>query len=95
MPGGESLLDVQARAIRTIERITNAHPAESSLLLCSHSFVNRTILCYSLEVPLNRFRELRQETTGLNVLYKRGQRFCTEVVNERSHLQKDGEKKAP
>lgn len=88
MPGGESLQEVQTRAIGTLERITKLYPPESTLLLCSHNFVNLTILCYALKVPLDRFRELRQETAALNVLYKQGQRLLAKVVNERSHLRK-------
>jgi probable phosphoglycerate mutase len=67
MPGGESLQEVQTRAIGTLERITKLYPTESTLLLCSHNFVNLTMLCYALRVPLDRFREVRQETAALNV----------------------------
>jgi len=88
MPGGESLQGVQDRAIGALERITKLHPPESTLLLCSHNFVNLTILCYALEVPLDRFREVPQETASLNVLYMQGKRLRAEVVNERSHLKK-------
>jgi broad specificity phosphatase PhoE len=95
MPGGESLHGVQIRAIGTLDRITKLYPPESTLLLCSHSFVNLTILCYAMEIPLGRMRELRQETAALNVLYKQGERLWTEVVNERSHLKKFNEIKLP
>jgi len=94
MPGGESLQEVQMRAIGTLERITKLYPHESTLLLCSHNFVNLTILCYALKVPLDRFREFRQETAALNVLYMRGQNFEVKVVNECSHLKKYNESRA-
>lgn len=86
MPGGESLQEVQTRATNTLERVTNLYSPESTLVLCSHNFVNRAILCSALEIPLDRFREVQQETAALNVLYKQGQRLWVEVVNERSHL---------
>jgi broad specificity phosphatase PhoE len=86
MPGGESLQEVQTRAIQTLERITRRYPGEGTLLLCSHNFVNRTLLCYALNIPLDRFREVRQETAALNILYVQGQQFRAEVVNECSHL---------
>ena len=88
MPGGESLKEVQVRAIDTLERITQLYPAESTLLISSHNFVNLTILCYALGISLDRFRDLRQETAALNILYRQGEGFSVEVVNERSHLQK-------
>lgn len=92
MPGGESLPEVQVRAIDTLERITHSYPSESTLLLCCHNFVNITILCCALEIPLDRFREIRQETAALNILYMKGKQLQAEVVNERSHLQRLKEK---
>ncbi len=91
MPGGESLPEVQTRAIKTLERITKPYPPETTLLLCSHNFVNLTILCYAMKIPLDRIRELRQETATLNVLYKQGERLWAQAVNERSHLEKYNE----
>jgi probable phosphoglycerate mutase len=91
MPGGESLREVQARSIKTLERITNLYPPESTLVLCSHNFVNLAILCYAMKLPLDRIRELRQETAALNILYKQGGELWTQVVNECSHLEKRNE----
>jgi len=89
MPGGESLSDVQGRAIKALYRIKDLYPSGSTLLLCSHNFVNLTLLCYALEIPLDRFRELRQEPAALNILYMQGQRLRAELVNECSHLKED------
>jgi broad specificity phosphatase PhoE len=88
MPGGESLRQVQTRAVATLGRITRLYPPESTLLLCSHNFINLTLLCCALKVPLERFRELRQGTAAINVLYLQGERLWATVVNERSHLEK-------
>ena len=92
MPGGESLKDVQTRAIDALERITKIYPPGSTLLICSHNFVNLTILCHALKISLNRFRDLQQDTAGISVLYKQGYRLWAEVVNDRSHLQKHKER---
>jgi broad specificity phosphatase PhoE len=91
MPGGESLQEVQNRAVDTLERITRNYSPESTLLISSHNFVNLTILCYALGKSLDRFRELRQGTAALNVLYKEGEKLWVEVINEQSHLQKQKE----
>ena len=88
MPGGESLQEVQDRALDAIERITQLYPSDSTLLISSHNFVNLTILCYALGLTLDKFRDIRQGTTALNILYKQGERLWVEVVNEQSHLQK-------
>lgn len=87
MPGGEGLQEVQARAMDALQHIVGIYPTDSTLLICSHNFVILTILCHVLEIPLDRFRELRQETAAFNVLCQQGNRFYAEVENERSHLQ--------
>lgn len=86
MPGGESIQEVQARAMDTLERITTRYTPESTLLVCGHSFVNRTILCHALNHSLDRFREIPQATSALNILLKRGERWHVEAVNEHPHL---------
>jgi broad specificity phosphatase PhoE len=93
MPGGESLQEVQARAMGTLERISKAHPPDCTLLVCSHNFVILTILCHALEIPLDRFRELKQGTAAMNILYLQGRRLRAEVVNDRSHLPREEGKK--
>ncbi len=93
MPGGENLQQVQARAMAALERITHSHPHGSTLLVCSHNFVILTILCHALEIPLNRFRELKQGTGALNVLYMKGNKLQAKMVNDRSHLPQEEERK--
>ncbi len=88
MPGGESLIEVQARAIDAVDRITETYPPGSTLLFSSHNFVNMTILCHATKTDLDQFRTLRQGTAAFNVLYKEGENLRAEVINERSHLEK-------
>ena len=88
MPGGESLGEVQIRAMDTLERITQLYPPGSTLLFCSHNFVNRAIICHALGLPLDRFRDFQQDAAALNVLYRREERLLAEVVNDVSHLKK-------
>ena len=88
MPGGESLKDVQDRAKETLKRITRIYPSDSTICIISHNFVNLTLLCDILKIPLNRFRELHQENAAFNVICKKGNRLYVELVNQRSHLEK-------
>ncbi|HXX34744.1 MAG TPA: histidine phosphatase family protein [Thermodesulfobacteriota bacterium] len=88
MPGGESLQEVQTRAIDTLRRITKLYPSGNTLLICSHNFVNCALLCQALGFPLDRFRDVHQDTATLNILYMRGQRLWAELVNDISHLKK-------
>ncbi len=86
MPGGECLNDVQIRAVNALMRLSEPYEPGSTLLLCGHNFVNITILCFALEIPLDRFRELRQEPTALNILYREGDHLRAESINDTSHL---------
>ena len=88
MPGGESLKEVQARAVETLESIHGRYKIGSHLLFTSHNFVITSLLCHACGMPLDRFRELRQETAALNILYKQGERLWAARVNDRSHLDK-------
>ncbi len=88
MPGGESLQEVQIRAVDTLERVAKLYPSGSTLLLCSHNFVNRALLCQALGLSLDRFRDVQQDTATLNILYMQGRRLRAELVNDLSHLKK-------
>ena len=88
MPGGEGLQEVQVRAINAVERITGLYPSGSSLLLCSHNFVNRTILCSVMGISLDKFRDLQQDPAALNILCKKEGQWVAEVVNDVSHLKR-------
>jgi len=87
MPGGETLAEVQSRAVRAIHRVTRDHAPGDHLLLSSHNFVNLTILCHAMEIPLSRFRKIRQGTAALNRLWKQGDGLGVDVLDDRSHLQ--------
>jgi len=87
MPGGESLQEVQYRALDTLNRISESYGPDCTLLICSHNFVIVSILCFASKIPLDQFRELRQDTAALNILYKLGTGFQVEKVNDRRHLQ--------
>jgi broad specificity phosphatase PhoE len=88
MPKGESLKEVQARALKTLETICKRYKPGSQLVFISHNFVIVTLLCHACGKPLDLFRELRQETAALNTLYKQGGHLWAESVNDRSHIDK-------
>ena len=86
MPGGESLEEVQQRAVDALKRICDSSAPGSTLLLCSHNFVIISLLCFASKTPLNQFREMRQDTAALSVIYTNGTDFQVEKVNDRGHL---------
>lgn len=86
MPGGESLKDVQQRAVKTLKRISEPYDSDSTLLICSHNFVIVSLLCFASKTPLDQFRKMRQDTAALNVMYQDGTSFLVDKVNDRRHL---------
>ena len=87
MPGGESLKDVQDRAIVSLHKIIDQHSPETTIAICTHNFVICTLLCHALEISLDRFREIKQDTAALNIIHKRGKKFHVDTINDRTHLE--------
>jgi broad specificity phosphatase PhoE len=54
-PGGESMLEVQARAVGHLERTRAAHPDEA-VVLVSHADVIKAALLYYLGMPIDGYR---------------------------------------
>jgi probable phosphoglycerate mutase len=90
MPGGETLAEVQARALESMDRVLRGHAPGDHVLIAGHNFVNLTILCHALGTPLSRFREVRQGTAALNRLIRQEGRLWVEALNDRSHLRPSG-----
>jgi phosphoserine phosphatase len=89
MPGGESLVEVQSRAVQALKRISeNLCPGSTStIVICSHNFVITSLLCFVADISLNRFREMRQDTASLNVIFTDGMIWRIGTVNDRRHLE--------
>ena len=85
LPQGESLGELQRRAWTEMEEILRKHP-EGTVVVVGHSFVNRTILCRALEIPLNYFRRFRQDPTGKNVLEFSKRGAILRCLNDTCHL---------
>ena len=67
VPGGESMLHVQGRMLRLIERICCAHP-DGTVALVSHGDVIRaTLTCY-LGVPLDLLQRIEVSPASLSIL---------------------------
>jgi broad specificity phosphatase PhoE len=89
MPGGESLAQVQERAWATIDALREARD-DDTVAVVSHNFVILTLLCRALDLPLARFRRLRQDLGGISWVELDAERARVVTMNETSHLQGEG-----
>lgn len=89
LPGGESLEACQARVWGVIQRIREAHP-EGTVVVVSHNFALMTVLCRLLGLPLAGFRRLRQSVAGYSVAEVREGRTLLRRLNETCHLEEAG-----
>src|SRR5215211_7425876 len=56
-PDGESLYEMQARAVLAIERLREAHPKQT-VAVCSHADVIKAVTCHYLGMHLDLFQRL-------------------------------------
>ena len=56
VPGGERLIEVDARAWDGVNHIVRRHKPEETLVIVSHNFPILAILCRITGTPLNRYR---------------------------------------
>lgn len=66
-PGGETLREVQARGVQSIELIRSAHP-DQIVAVFSHGDIIRTVLAHYLGVPLDLFQRIAIATASVSVL---------------------------
>jgi probable phosphomutase (TIGR03848 family) len=66
-PAGETLREVQHRAVTAIERIRQAHP-DQVIALFSHGDVIRTTLAHYLGTPLDLFQRIVINTAAISVV---------------------------
>ncbi len=85
LPEGESLGELQRRAWAAILRIKEENFKET-VAAVAHSFVNLTILCQILEIPLQRFRKLRQEAAAKNIIEFTDKGAILRGLNDTCHL---------
>lgn len=89
MPGGERLIDVQARAWRVIERLRRDHEGET-VAVVSHNFVILSLTCQAIGLPLTSFRRLRHGVTGRTTIDFRADRTIILSQNVTCHLDAGG-----
>jgi probable phosphoglycerate mutase len=88
IPGGETLSEVQSRALGAIREACARHPGGSldRIVIVGHTVVNRLILLGVLGSPLDFFWRLRQDPCAINVLEFDGASFTVAAMNDTCHL---------
>ncbi len=85
IPGGEPLLNLQARLVDCLVEIAGQHPTDT-IVIVGHDRVNRAILLLALDLPLSRFWYISQGPCAINELELREGQFSVMSLNETHHL---------
>ena len=85
IPGGESLLDLAARASQALAACLDAAPADATIAVVVHDSVNDVLLCETLCLPLAQYWRLRQDPCCINVI-EAGTEFRVALLNGADHL---------
>jgi broad specificity phosphatase PhoE len=88
MPGGESLTDVQSRALRAFLELAARHQGQA-VALVAHGGVNKTILLSLLGAPLASYWRIRQSNACINLVEVDGAQPRVITLNETAHLGDD------
>lgn len=85
IPRGESLGELRERAAAAIDGLVSRHPGQT-LVLVSHTVVNRVILLAVLRLGNDRFWRLRQDNCAINVFEAHASDFTLASMNDTCHL---------
>jgi len=88
IPGGESLDDLHGRAFGAVNEIAARHKGQT-IVLVSHTVINRVILLGVLGLGRDRFWRLRQDTCAINVFRVEGSVFTLVSLNDSYHLREE------
>ena len=86
LPGGESVLQLRARAERFFRENAGDLAACPRVLIVAHGLMNRMILSLLLKLDPQQSRYFSQDNTAVNVFAWRGPRVYCDVWNRTCHL---------
>ncbi len=84
IPGGETLDDLRTRAMSTVNEIAKQHRGQT-IVIVSHTVVNRIILLGVLGLGNDRLWRLKQDTCAINVFEVEGDVFTIVSLNDTCH----------
>ena len=92
LPNGESLVDLQQRAWKAVERLLERfktspeHNEGTTVVLVSHYFVTLSIICAALELPVSSIRKMRIRPAGITIINLDNGKATLKVLNDTCHL---------
>jgi probable phosphomutase (TIGR03848 family) len=86
-PGGETLYEVQHRAVGALEMLRQRHPNEV-IAVYSHGDVIRTTLAHYLGIPMDLFQRVLIDTASISAMVFHGVRTAVLFTNYRADLPK-------
>lgn len=85
IPDGEAMDDVKDRVKAAVLDICKNHP-DSQVLVVSHGGIIRMVLSWALGLSYNRFWQIRQDNTAINVLDFYDDKAIIALINDCNHL---------
>ena len=81
IPGGELMLEVQARALRALEDIRRLEAPDARVAVVSHADVIRAILCHCLGMPLDHLLRLTVDAASTSVIDLTAEHVAVRGIN--------------
>jgi len=85
LPGGETLQDVQARAVDALQAVMHAH-RHGIVVVVTHDSVIRILLGHALGLPLGGYWSLSPSPCGISEITFADDCFTIRSINETQHL---------
>ena len=85
LPGGETLDEVRARSMAALEGVIRENPGKT-LVLVSHRVICKVLICAILGLDNSHFWQITQDTTAINLIQHKDQRYILSLMNETCHL---------
>ena len=86
MPGGESLQEVQERALAALSKIKQN--GEEQAIIISHDAVLKCLLCHWLELPLSSFWRFRLANCSVSIVEEENGQVTIPMLGDICHLKK-------
>jgi len=86
IPGGETMRQVQRRAVEAVLEIAGMHRDDEVVVAISHGDVIRSILLFALGMPLDHYNRIEVGQASLNTLRIDGDVIRVLAINDRPRL---------